>query len=242
MRNSARLMAGARKFWRDWLRPFAIAAAIVAPFKSAIADWNWVPTGSMKPTILEGDLVMVNKLAYDLKVPFTLQRLSSWSDPKRDEIVVFFSPKDGTRLVKRVIGVPGDTIEMRENVLTVNGEQLGYEAGDAAQFGSELYEDSAPMLALEKSDANSHWMLTLPSRMAPRSFPPVKVPEGQYFMMGDSRDNSLDSRFFGFVPREKIVGRTSRVLVSLDKNHYGVPRLTRTLSALDGAAEEAVRE
>jgi signal peptidase I len=242
MRNSARLMAGARKFWGDWLRPFAIAAAIVAPFKSAIADWNWVPTGSMKPTILEGDLVMVNKLAYDLKVPFTLQRLSSWTDPERGEIVVFFSPQDGTRMVKRIIGVPGDTIEMRGNALTVNGKRLEYELADAAQFGGELYEDSAPLLAVEKSDANSRWMLTLPSRLAPRSFAPVKVPDGHYFMMGDSRDNSLDSRVFGCVPREKIVGRTSRVLVSLDKHHYGVPRLTRTLSALDGAAEDADRE
>src|SRR5436190_4154339 len=94
---------GARLLWSEWIRPMAVMAAIVLPFKSAIADYNWVPTGSMKPTILEGDLVIVNKLAYDLKIPFTLTRLAIWGDPAPGDIVVFFSPKDGVRLVKRVI-------------------------------------------------------------------------------------------------------------------------------------------
>jgi signal peptidase I len=90
----------------------AAAAAIILPFKSAIADYNWVPTGSMKPTILEGDLVLVNKLAYDFKIPFTLTRLAVWDDPAPGDIVTFFSPKDGIRLVKRVIAGPGDTVEI----------------------------------------------------------------------------------------------------------------------------------
>src|SRR5262249_34269477 len=110
MRISNRWRRVGRYAWREWIRPCAVIAAVVFPFKSAIADWNWVPTGSMKPTILEGDLVFVNKLAYDLKVPFTLQRLAHWDDPVRGDIVVFFSPHDGTRLVKRVIALPGDTL------------------------------------------------------------------------------------------------------------------------------------
>jgi signal peptidase I len=219
--------------WREWVRPLAVMAAIVLPFKSAIADYNWVPSGSMKPTILEGDVVIVNKLAYDLKVPFTLQRLAAWNNPVKDDIVVFFSPKDGMRLVKRVIGVPGDQIELRDEVLSVNGRKLDYTVGPGHPFRREIYEDPEPVVAREAGGGHDHWVMVLPSRSARRSFAPLVVPAGKYFMMGDSRDNSLDSRYFGLVDRELIVGRASRVLVSLDKNHHYVPRLRRSLSLLD---------
>src|SRR5436853_4058429 len=127
MRIPKHLRRATQYLWREWVRPLGLVAIIVFPLKSALADWNWVPTGSMKPTILEGDLVFVNKLAYDLKVPFTLQRLAAWDDPARDDIAVFFSPYDGQRLVKRVVAVPGDTIELRNNVLLLNGQALKYE-------------------------------------------------------------------------------------------------------------------
>src|SRR5436853_4206732 len=117
MRIPKHLRRATQYLWREWVRPLGLVAIIVFPLKSALADWNWVPTGSMKPTILEGDLVLVNKLAYDFKVPFTLWRIARWGEPKRGDIVVFFSPKDGTRLVKRVIGMPGDTLAMRNNTL-----------------------------------------------------------------------------------------------------------------------------
>src|SRR4029079_5651645 len=104
----------AHKIWREWFRPFVLVALIAAPFKSAIADWNWVPTGSMKPSILEGEVVLVNNLAYDLKVPFTRVTLYIWANPGRGDGVVFYSPVDGTRLVKRVVGLPGDTIQLKD--------------------------------------------------------------------------------------------------------------------------------
>ena len=219
--------------WREWVRPLAITAAIVLPFKSAIADYNWVPSGSMKPTILEGDVVIVNKLAYDLKVPFTLQRLAAWNNPVKDDIVVFFSPQDGKRLVKRVIGVPGDTIELRDEALYVNGRKLDYTVAPGHPFGREIYEDDEPVVAREAGGGHDHWVMVLPSRSARRSFAPLVVPAGKYFMMGDSRDNSFDSRYFGLVDREQIVGRASRVLVSLDKNRHYLPRLSRSLALLD---------
>src|SRR5687768_9512030 len=87
-----------RYLWREWIKPLGLTALILFPLRSAVADWNWVPSGSMKPTILEGDLVFVNKIAYDLKVPFTLQRIAEWDAPERGDIVVFFSPHDGARL------------------------------------------------------------------------------------------------------------------------------------------------
>jgi signal peptidase I len=220
-----------RYIWREIIKPLLIAGAIVFPLKSAVADWNWVPTGSMKPTILEGDLVFVNKLAYDLKVPFTLTRLAQWDPPQHGDIVVFFSPKDGTRLVKRVVGVPGDTLEMRNNVLLINGRPMRYDVLSSNIFTKEIYEDSKAVVARETSLDTDHWVMALPSRLALRSFPPVTVPPGKYFVMGDSRDNSFDSRFFGFVDRREIVGKAQGVILSFDKNHFYIPRFNRFLSS-----------
>jgi signal peptidase I len=222
----------ANKFWREWLRPFALVFLIVAPLKSVVADWNWVPTGSMKPSILEGELVLVNKLAYDLKVPFTTLHLSTWNDPARGDVVVFFSPKDGTRLVKRVIGLPGDTIALTNNVLYVNGVPQQYSAADAAPFRRDLFEDASPVVAIEHLEACDHYVMSLPSRQAMRNFGPFVVPADQYFMMGDSRDNSADSRFIGPVPRKEIVGRVPRVLLSFDPLRYYAPRPQRFLQPM----------
>jgi signal peptidase I len=233
MRVATRVQRLGLYLWREWIRPAAVIAAIVLPFKSAIADWNWVPSGSMKPTILEGDLVLVNKLAYDLKVPFTLWRLAAWDDPARGDIVVFFSPYDGKRLVKRVIAWPGDTLEMRDNTLLLNGRAMDYEALDVEPFSKEIHEDAQAVIARERAAQGPHLVMALPSRGARRSFPPVTVPTGKYFVMGDSRDNSFDSRYFGFVERKQIVGRSKRVLLSFDKNHYYVPRVKRFFSSLD---------
>src|SRR5271154_6395059 len=114
------------KVWKKWKsvwrenKSLLVTVLILTAVRSAIADWNDVPTGSMNPTIVQGDRVFVNKLAYDLKVPFTTWHVAQWSNPKRGDIVVFFSPVDGTRLVKRVIGLPGDEIEMTNDRLLIN--------------------------------------------------------------------------------------------------------------------------
>ncbi len=158
--------------WREWILPFALIFIMGAPLRSAVVDWNWVPTGSMKPTILEGDLVLVNKLAYDLKVPFTPRHLSQWSDPSRGDIAVFFSPKDGTRLVKRVIGLPGDTIQLREEVLYVNGVAQRYTTEDSRPFLRDVSEDKNPIVAIEHLGACDHYVMALPGRGALRSFGP----------------------------------------------------------------------
>src|ERR1043166_5836902 len=103
------------------IKVFLVMILVISSLRSALADWNDVPTGSMKTTIEEGDRVVVNKLAYDLKVPFTLVELMKWSDPKRGDIVVLFSPADGVRPVKRVVAVPGDKFELRDNQPFING-------------------------------------------------------------------------------------------------------------------------
>src|SRR5882672_8525685 len=116
----------AREFWRKEIRPLLIIAVVLFSVRSSLADWNDVPSGSMRPTILEGDRIFVNKLAYDLKVPFTTRHIAEWSNPRRGDIVVFYSPQDGKRLVKRVIGLPGDTIELRNETLILNGQPVEY--------------------------------------------------------------------------------------------------------------------
>src|SRR5207248_1352152 len=125
---SEQVRSNAKKWWRTEIRPILIAALVVFSIRSSLADWNDVPSGSMKPTILEGDRVYVNKLAYDLKLPFTTWHLLEWGKPQRGDIVVFYSPYDGKRLVKRVIGLPGDTVELRADNLILNGRSVQYTA------------------------------------------------------------------------------------------------------------------
>jgi signal peptidase I len=222
-----------RWYWKEWIKPLLVCAILVFSLRSAVADWNDVPTGSMKPTILEGDRVFVNRLAYDLKVPFTTFHITEWGDPKRGDIVVFFSPADGKRLVKRVVGLPGDTITMKDNRLIVNGAAVSYEPLDPAVSNQiEAAERTASQFASENLEGHPHAVMATPVLQALRSFGPVTVPAGKYFMMGDNRDNSFDSRFFGAVPRSKIVGRATAVVFSLDRNNYYLPRPGRVCDGL----------
>ena len=203
-------------------------ALVVCSIRSSLADWNDVPTGSMKPTILEGDRVYVNKVAYDLKVPFTTWHLAEWANPERGDIVVFFSPYDGKRLVKRVIGLPGDLIELRNDALILNGKPVEYPS-----IPEERLLDVAPgdranhLFAIEHLSGRPHPVAAFPGVPAKRDFGPVRVPDGQYFMMGDNRDDSFDSRYYGPVERGRIVGKATAVVLSFDHQHYWVPRWHR---------------
>ncbi len=220
--------------WKEWIRPLALPLLLIAAGKSALADINYVPSGSMHPTLVEGDVVLVNKLAYDLRVPFTFSRLAQWSDPARGDIVVCFRPDDGTRLVKRVVGLPGETIELRGDVVYLNGTALSYHllSSDAGNV-LEPEERTAAVFAIEELGAHRHVVEALPGRPAWRTFAPIKIPAGQYFVMGDNRDNSADSRYFGFMPREKIIGRVNTVVVSANTQHWLRPRFGRFGSKLE---------
>lgn len=230
-----RLKRLAHHLWREWIRPLAPPVIGILAAKSALADINFVPSGSMKPTVLEGDVVFVNKLAYDLKIPFTTQRLAEWADPQRGDIVVCISPTDGTRLLKRVVALPGDTIEMRRETLYLNGDPVAYEPLAASEAGIPhlaVSERDAAVFASEFLGQRSHAVMVTPRRVALRSFGPLTVPDDAYFVLGDNRDNSHDSRFIGFVPREQIVGEAKGVFVSADVSRWARPRLDRFFSAL----------
>jgi len=229
-----RLKLSALRFWRQTARPMLTLVLIVTAFRSAIADWNDVPTGSMKPSIVEGDRVFVNKLAWDLKAPYTTWHLAQWGNPSRGDIAVFYSPADGVRLVKRVIGLPGDRIEMINERLLVNGAPAEYALlpGEVSQALSDG-ERQASLFATEKIGENpAHPMMVIPTRPALRTFGPLTVPQDSYFMMGDNRDNSHDSRYFGAVPRAQILGKATTVVFSLNHDHYYLPRRNRIFQAL----------
>jgi signal peptidase I len=222
----------------ETVRFLLVMSAIMFPFRSSIADWNYVPSGSMKPTLLEGEQIVVNKLAYDLKVPFTTTHIAAWDNPRRGDIVVFYSPVDDVRLVKRTIGVPGDVIELKSNHLIVNGLAMEYEQAEfPAAALLPLQEQQASIfaqenLADEKQQAVPHAMMVYANQPQRGNFGPVTVPPNQYLMLGDNRDNSKDSRYIGFVPRESIIGRATHVAFSLDVHHYYLPRFSRFLTAL----------
>ncbi len=218
--------------WREWFRPLLIIAVVMFSFRSAVADWNDVPTGSMKPTILEGDRIFINKVAYDLKFPFTTFRLAEWDDPNWGDIVVLRSPEDGKRLVKRVVGLPGDVIEVRHGRLYLNGAAASYLQLDeevVEQIGRNMH--SAFLFADEKVEDRTHAvMITMGSPTMP--FGPFQVPEDNFFVMGDNRSNSRDSRWFGPVHRSAILGRATAVALSVDPEQYYKPRWSRFFSRL----------
>jgi signal peptidase I len=226
--------SGLRKLWESW-RSVIIVVAVLMMVRSVVADWNDVPTGSMKPTIMEGDRIFVNKLAYGLKVPFTTIHLAHWDVPERGEIVVFNSPYDGTRLVKRVIGLPGDVIEIVDDDVKVNGKLVHYDDVDpsTARVTKWMPANSANTFQEEQLGDHKHAVMKSPLNRSPRSmYGPITVPQGQYFMLGDNRDNSADSRYIGTVPLDNIVGRSSRVVLSLNYDNYYIPRWNRFLAPL----------
>jgi len=197
-------------------------------FRLAIADWNPIPSGSMRPTLVEGDVVLVNRLAYDFKLPLSDVSLLQTGTPQRGDVITFNSPKDGTRLIKRLVAVPGDVVELRDEVLTINGVRADYDGTHAA---TETLEHGAPIVALQATEhiaGNARTVQFLPEVAALRNFGPVAVPQDHYFFLGDNRDNSADSRFIGMVPRHLLIGRAHHIVVSADIKGDWMPRLERT--------------
>jgi len=217
-----------RQFWREH-RGLFLFLLLMLGFRSAWADWVTVPSGSMNPTILEGDRVLVDKHVFGLRIPFTLIRITAGADPARGDIVVFDSPLNGQSLVKRVAAVPGDVLELDGETLIINGQPARYRPGDLTHLKALLGATAAerPTVLSEASSGIEHEILILPARTSHRVFGPVRVPPGMYFMLGDNRDNSADSRYIGFVSRQRIIGRATQVVASFDPEHHFAPRRQR---------------
>jgi signal peptidase I len=199
---------------------FLLFAFMLFASRSSFADWYIVPTGSMQPTIVEGDRILVDKMAYRLEVPFTDIEIMQTGQPTRGDIVVFNSKQADNRLVKRLIGEPGDTVEMRDNRLIINGDETQYQLKQNDVKG------------VEKLNGIEHLVQFVPVENAFDNFDKVTVPAGHYLVLGDNRNNSSDSRYIGFVPAIEIQGKATKVIVSLDPENYYLPRKNRVLQPL----------
>jgi signal peptidase I len=189
-----RLQKRFRAFART-LVPLAVFAAVMLTGRASVADHYRVPTGSMRPTVKIGDRVVVDKAAYGLRVPLTNHYLREWAGPKRGDVVVLDPPAGGTVLLKRVVAVPGDHVMVRAGLLWLNGSAVKVEHG--------------PDGMRELLGGRSH-RIRLKGPPGP-DFGPTIIPKRRYLLLGDNRGNSHDGRYFGLIPRHKILGKATRI-------------------------------
>ncbi len=209
----------------EYSRSFFPVLLIVLLLRSFIVEPFRIPSGSMMPTLLVGDFILVNKFAYGLRLPITHAKILGVGDPQRGDVAVFrFPDKPDTDYIKRVVGLPGDHVTYRNKVLYVNGERV-----PQSEIGPEVYRDARGvarrMLRLsEELDAMSHDILIVPGY--PNAEGDYVVPPGKFFVLGDNRDNSNDSRFWGFVPEENLVGKAFVIWMNWDFDN-GTANLSR---------------
>lgn len=223
----------ANKTRKQWIYENVIslgsALIIVFAIRSSVIEAFKIPSGSMIPTLLVGDHIFVNKFAYGFKFPFT-----DWfmdepiilvkaEGPKRGDIVVFKYPKDESiYYIKRVIGEPGDTIEVRNKLLYINGKMIQRVPVSTEkskeliqEIGESKYENAQLEVFYEELNDKKPTVMIDKDSFMTENFAQIKVPENQYFVMGDNRDYSNDSRFWGFVPAHNIKGKAMVIWLSL---------------------------
>ncbi|RMF19953.1 MAG: signal peptidase I [Gammaproteobacteria bacterium] len=192
-------------------RAFFPVLAVVLVIRAWIVEPFQIPSGSMLPTLQVGDFILVNKYDYGLKLPVLQTKILDVGEPKRGDVVVFYNPQDNkTHFIKRVVGLPGDTIEIHNNTLWINGKRVEKRLLQAwpPESPQEIWYE-------ENLEGVKHQIITrIPNQIAGDGT--YVVPEGNYFMMGDNRDNSSDSRFIGFVPEKNLVGRAFFIWMHLE--------------------------
>lgn len=215
------------KYYLRETRSVATIIIVVFAFRSTFFEPFRIPTGSMIPTIAIGDFILVNKFAYGFKLPYsdmfgTPTYLTSFTPPKRGDVIVFKYPKDPSiNYIKRVIGLPGDTLEIIDNVVYINGVPYLSTSVEGKDFNDDMddkfksYDFNFFNVKVDEPDNKKSFIIQLTKdRMNISNFPPATVPKGNYFVMGDNRDFSSDSRFWGWVPEENIKGRAMFVWFS----------------------------
>lgn len=194
----------------DYSRSFFPVLLFVLIIRSFVFEPFRIPSGSMRPTLLEGDYIFVTKYSYGLRLPVINAEIFETGRPGRGEVVVFRLPSDpSVNYIKRVVGLPGDTVVYRDHQLTVNGEPVPKRQvpDDGAREALDRY--------VEVLGGHEHGIL-LSERGFSRGEGMYRVPEGHYFMLGDNRDNSQDSRFIGMVPEQNLVGHAVRIWMHMD--------------------------
>ena len=207
-----------KSFYKEWIEPFLIAAVVALFIRQFVVEAFKIPSGSMIPTLTIGDHLLVNKFVYGPRIPFTDTRFFSWKEPRRGDIIVFKYPENEDKnYIKRIVGLPGDKIEIRDGVLLINDQAVqirpyrataveASEAGPYAGIAKEYLEQLGPL---------THRIQYLQDQSG-RSYGPITVPAERVFVMGDNRDNSQDSRVWGFVQFNKILGKALIIYWSWD--------------------------
>lgn len=190
---------------------FIASAACILIVRGTFADQNYVPTGSMEPTIQVGDHILVNKTAYDLKLPYSKIALARLNEPQRGDIIVFLHPRTGMRMVKRLIALPGDRVHIENGFVSINGQLLPGSIDGMRDFRESEKEE---IVYSEKVGPHLAQVRRVHAWAHPENFE-FEVPAEQYFAMGDNRDNSSDSRVWGFVPRANVEGRAVGVIYNM---------------------------
>jgi len=215
---------GAAEPWPvDFSRSFFPVLLLVLVLRSFLFEPFKIPSASMVPTLQVGDFILVNKYTYGLRLPVIGTKILNVNEPKRGDVMVFFPPNDERYFIKRVIGLPGDEIRYIENVLYINGEEMKQEL-----VAAEPPENPAIFVMMEDLGTGGRHLMRkrlFPSALS--KYYEYKVPEGQYIMMGDNRDNSWDSRAWGPVPEERIVGKAVAVWMHWD-TFFSLPTFDRS--------------
>ena len=187
---------GKRKFIKEYVEPIVIAVLIALFVRTFIVQAFKIPSGSMEPTLLVGDYLLVNKFLYGTRIPFTNTKILPLKKPQRGDIIVFIYPKDQSKdFIKRVIGQEGEKVEIVQNKIYINDQLIDDPWGHFSE--------------------KNPWARYLPSI---ENFGPVVVPKNSVLVLGDNRDNSLDSRFWGFVTLDEVKGKAFILYFSLDWN------------------------
>jgi signal peptidase I len=201
----------------EWVKTLLIAFALFVVVRAFFVEAFKIPSGSMENTLLAGDFLLVNKLVYGAQIPFTGRSLPALRQPRRGDVIVFQYPSDLSKnFVKRLVGVPGDTLAMEDGVLVLNGkpQQEPYvshtDPGDDPSADQFYWQRNYMVRTAEASTDNYR-----PSR---NNWGPLVVPGRHYFVLGDNRDNSLDSRYWGFVPDTLVRGRPMFVYYSFSRD------------------------
>ena len=213
----------AKSFFPVLMIVFVLRSFLVEPFQ--------IPSESMVPTLEVGDFILVNKYAYGIRLPLVRTKVIDIQDPKRGDVMVFFPPHESRYFIKRVVGLPGDTVELKNNVLYVNGEKIEQrepvkDIRDSSHDGC-VQSGGYYQIANESLDGKrTHKMRTCELLGYPGREGTWVVQEGHYFMMGDNRDNSLDSRAWGAVPEERIVGKAFAIWMHWE-SFFSIPSFSR---------------
>jgi signal peptidase I len=241
----------------DYARSFFPVALVVLLLRSFVFEPFRIPSDSMMPTLLDGDFIIVNKYAYGLRLPVLNRKVVEVGEPQRGDVVVFRYPLDpSTNFIKRLVGLPGDHVQVHDNLISINGKPVPFYVGPK-RFNDGCYVNMS--IGQEKLGQHDHEAIFCPvaidrqpvlpgckrsgvrgyvcgdedapggGRMAPWD---GVVPPGEYFMMGDNRDNSDDGRSWGFVPEANLVGKATRIWFNWDWGRSGGPMWGRIGSAI----------